>query len=116
MFLPLFLDIIHGKLDQKNKQLEIDFALGRDIRPDDIEHISETLQEWCKSCETVLECIEVQINKANSEKASRLTHQKTIEAEVSLFIFVLLFFYVILWSYRSNRLKNKKFNYSHLMA
>ncbi|KAL5285734.1 COPS7B family protein [Megaselia abdita] len=78
----IYADIIHGKLDQKNKQLEIDFALGRDIRPDDIQHISETLQEWCKSCETVLGCIEVQINKANTDKANRLAHQKNIEMEI----------------------------------
>lgn len=85
-----FADIIQGKLDQKNKQLEIDFVLGRDIRPDDIQSISETLQEWCKSCETVLECIELQINKANTDKANRLAHQKNIEAEVSLMICFLL--------------------------
>ncbi|CAD7094248.1 unnamed protein product [Hermetia illucens] len=78
----IYADIIHGKLDQKNSQLEIDFALGRDIRPDDVHKIAATLQEWCQSCETVLACIEEQINRANTEKARRIKHKEQIEQEI----------------------------------
>lgn len=63
--------------------MEIDFALGRDIRPDDVHKIAATLQEWCQSCETVLACIEEQINRANTEKARRIKHKEQIEQEVS---------------------------------
>lgn len=40
------LDIIHGKLDQKNSQLEVDYAIGRDTRDEDLSVIIKTLQEW----------------------------------------------------------------------
>lgn len=39
-------DIIHGKLDQKNKQLEVEYALGRDIKPETVDIIADILQEW----------------------------------------------------------------------
>lgn len=79
----IYCDIVHGKLDQKNKQLEIDYAIGRDIRPENVTQIVGTLQEWCESCETVLKCIEDQINRANAEKVGRIKHKEQVEQEVS---------------------------------
>lgn len=77
-----FAGIIQGKLDQKNKQLEVDNAIGRDIKPSNTKQIVETLQSWCDSCETVLACIEEQIHQANSEKQKRLKHKDAVEQEV----------------------------------
>lgn len=42
----IYADIIHGKLDQKNKQVEVEYALGRDIKPETIGKIADILQEW----------------------------------------------------------------------
>jgi len=78
-----FADIIHGKLDQKNSQLEVDYAIGRDIQSGDLGSIVSTLQEWCDSCEAVLSCVETQINRANAEKNRRLKHKEAIEQEVN---------------------------------
>ncbi|XP_059475465.1 COP9 signalosome complex subunit 7a [Neocloeon triangulifer] len=79
----IYADIIHGKLDQKDSQLEVDFAIGRDIRFEDIGTIVDTLQQWCDSCETVLSCIETQINRANTDKSKSLKHKEVIEQEVA---------------------------------
>ena len=79
-----FADIIHGKLDQKNSQLEVDYAIGRDIQSADLGSIVSTLQEWCDSCEAVLSCVETQINRANAEKNRRLKHKEAIEQEVNI--------------------------------
>lgn len=79
-----WVDIIHGKLDQKNKQLEVDYAIGRDIRPEEIKKISATLKEWCDSCESVLQTIENQIDRANSAKSMRTKHTEDLEAEVRI--------------------------------
>lgn len=84
----MFLDIIRGKLDQKNSQLEVDYAIGRDIKSEDLGVIIATLQDWCTSCEEVLSAVETQINQANSEKNKALRHREEIEAEV---IFLLIF-------------------------
>lgn len=77
------LDIIHGKLDQKNSQLEVDYAIGRDIKPGDVGIIVSTLQDWCDACEAVLGCIETQIHTANSEKNKTIKHKDAIEQEVN---------------------------------
>jgi len=79
----IYADIIHGKLDQKNSQLEVDYAIGRDTREADLGTIITTLQEWCDSCEAVLSAVETQINRANSEKNRALKHKDAIEAEIN---------------------------------
>lgn len=75
-------DIIHGKLDQKKQQLEVDYAIGRDIRQGNVSELGNFLEEWCDSCETILACLENQIHRANSEKQKRIKHKEAIEVEV----------------------------------
>ncbi|KAJ1527723.1 hypothetical protein ONE63_007682 [Megalurothrips usitatus] len=79
----IYSDIIHGKLDQRNSQLELDYAIGRDVQPGDLAKISATLQAWCDACEAVLVCVESQIVKANAEKNKSLKHKESIEQEVA---------------------------------
>ena len=38
--------MIRGKLDQKNQELEVDYAIGRDTRPEVVSDIVNVLQEW----------------------------------------------------------------------
>lgn len=80
LFIPT--DIIHGKLDQKNSQLEVDYAIGRDTREADLGTIITTLQEWCDSCEAVLSCVDTQMHRANAEKNAAIKHRDAIETEV----------------------------------
>lgn len=70
-------------MDQKNSQLEVDYAIGRDIRHEDINVIVNCLQDWCSACDNVLSCVETQINRANSEKNRSIQRKTDIEQEVS---------------------------------
>jgi len=76
-------DVIRGKLDQRNGQLEIDFAIGRDARPNDIGQVIQTLNEWCEACDSILGAIETQVVNANSEKERHIRHRANIEEEVT---------------------------------
>lgn len=87
----IYADIIHGKLDQKNSQLEVDYAIGRDIRADDINIVVNCLQEWCSACEGVLACVESQIHRANAEKNKSVQRKADIEQEVCCFYFLMNF-------------------------
>ncbi|KAF5288416.1 hypothetical protein FQR65_LT12029 [Abscondita terminalis] len=78
----IYADIIHGKLDQKNSQLEIDYAIGRDIRAEDVSVIVDCLQKWCTACENVLVCVESQIVRANTEKNRCVQRKADIEQEI----------------------------------
>lgn len=80
----VYADIIHGKLDQKNSQLEVDYAgLGRDVRPGDNGAVAEMLAEWGQACNTILECIEQQVVRANNEKQRATHHKEKIQLDVS---------------------------------
>ncbi|KAK3701379.1 hypothetical protein QZH41_008750 [Actinostola sp. cb2023] len=78
----IYADIIHGKLDQKNKQIEIEYALGRDIKPETVGVIADVVQEWCDSCESVLCSIDKQIQRANNYKEKKQQVKKSVETEV----------------------------------
>jgi len=74
--------VLKGKLDQKSKHFEVDYAMGRDIRKEDIGNISSTLQEWCDNCDAMLVCIEKQVARANSMKEANVEHKNNIDKQV----------------------------------
>ncbi|XP_031575460.1 COP9 signalosome complex subunit 7b-like [Actinia tenebrosa] len=78
----IYADIIHGKLDQKNKQVEVEYALGRDIKPETVSKIADILQEWCDSCDSVLSSIDKQIHRANLYREKKVQIKKSVETEV----------------------------------
>jgi COP9 signalosome complex subunit 7 len=99
-----YAEIIKGKLDQQNAQLEIEFAIGRDVTDDEIDEILNILNDWYffvknfifsilyfkrlyrrTNCADVLKTIESEILYANTYKHQQLEIQNNIEAEVSNF-------------------------------
>lgn len=101
-----FVDVIHGKLVQRKCQLEVEHAIGRDIRMDDFGKISTTLLEWCQCCETVLNCVESQIDRANANKAVVLRHKKDIIHEVCFVYFISIVDFIwILFIFLGDQLK-----------
>ena len=74
-------------MDQRNKQFQISARDTEDVqqiivRPEDVKKISDTLQEWCNSNDSVLQTIENQIDRANSAKSMHTKHTEDLEAEV----------------------------------
>ncbi|XP_011184384.1 COP9 signalosome complex subunit 7 isoform X2 [Zeugodacus cucurbitae] len=78
----IYADIIHGKLFQNNRFLEIDYAQGRDIPPGYTSKIAQTLSQWVESCDAISNCIDMQITRANLEKARSLKNKDHIEQEI----------------------------------
>jgi COP9 signalosome complex subunit 7 len=42
----IYLDILRGKLDQKEGQLEVEYTMGRDLESGKLENILSALQNW----------------------------------------------------------------------
>lgn len=42
----IYLDIIRGKLDQKEQQFEVEYTIGRDLEPGNIESMLKALRDW----------------------------------------------------------------------
>lgn len=43
----IYANVIQGKLDQKNQMLEVDSAMGRDVKPEEVDKMINTLANWC---------------------------------------------------------------------
>jgi len=43
----IYLDLLQGKLDQKEEQLEVSYTTGRDLEPGKLEQVLAALQDWC---------------------------------------------------------------------
>ncbi|CAG0895124.1 unnamed protein product [Darwinula stevensoni] len=78
----IYADVINGKLDQRNHQLEIHRAIGRDIRPEDIKEIASTLQDWCETCENMLYNVDSMISMANQEREKHIKHRNFVETQI----------------------------------
>ncbi|XP_059051330.1 LOW QUALITY PROTEIN: COP9 signalosome complex subunit 7a-like [Achroia grisella] len=78
----IYADIIHGKLDQECKRVEVDVALGRDARLEDAAAIADVLADWCNACEAVLNSVDRHIQRANIHKQRAIRHQQAIEQEI----------------------------------
>lgn len=79
----IYADIIRGKLDQKHQRLEVDYAIGRDIKEEDVGEIISVLQDWCSGSEALLTNIEQQVTKSNEQKNEHMKHLQSIEQEVA---------------------------------
>ena len=42
----IYLDLISGRLDQKYQQLEVEYALGRDVEEEKVSVLLDSLREW----------------------------------------------------------------------
>jgi COP9 signalosome complex subunit 7 len=42
----IYADIVRGKLDQKQQQFEVQYTMGRDLRPGQLEELLGALQDW----------------------------------------------------------------------
>uniref|UniRef100_A0A8C4E1K0 PCI domain-containing protein n=1 Tax=Dicentrarchus labrax TaxID=13489 RepID=A0A8C4E1K0_DICLA len=71
----VYCDIIQGKLDQRNQQVEVDCSVGRDL--------DSCLNYLCTGCEAVLCGIEEQVTRANQYRESQLKVKVQVETEVS---------------------------------
>lgn len=42
----IYQDILRGKLDQKEEQLEVEYTMGRDVEPSRVDELLRALQNW----------------------------------------------------------------------
>uniref|UniRef100_A0AAR2LA95 PCI domain-containing protein n=1 Tax=Pygocentrus nattereri TaxID=42514 RepID=A0AAR2LA95_PYGNA len=74
----IYCDIIHGKLDQRNQQVEVDFSVGRDLGPNELGCVNTLLSKNAVLCG-----IEEQVSRANQYRESQLKVKVQVETEVS---------------------------------
>lgn len=79
----IYANVIKGTMDQKNSQLEIDQTIGRDVREQDFQIITNVLNEWSRNCDNILSNIEHQMSSANQVKEETIKNFELIENKVA---------------------------------
>ncbi|TFK38744.1 hypothetical protein BDQ12DRAFT_683259 [Crucibulum laeve] len=78
----IYLDILRGKLDQKEEQLEVEYTMGRDLEPGKLEQVLAALQDWASTTAAVLSTLDSKITSIVNETAA--TKQRQIDQENQL--------------------------------
>ncbi|KAG5351425.1 hypothetical protein C0989_006499 [Termitomyces sp. Mn162] len=80
----IYLDILRGKLDQKEQQLEVEYTMGRDLEPGKLEEVLAALQNWAETTSSVLATLDAKIQEIAKEseaaKQAALEHEKALQA------------------------------------
>lgn len=82
----IYLDILRGKLDQKEEQLEVEYTMGRDLEPGKLEQVLFALQSWAETTSGVLATLDGKINSiaddAAAKKINQREHEKILQANL----------------------------------
>ncbi|KAI6137164.1 hypothetical protein F5141DRAFT_1079121 [Pisolithus sp. B1] len=73
----IYLDILRGKFDQKEQQLEIEYTMGRDLEPGQLERVLAALQNWASTTASVLEALDKKLVEAAE-------HHISVRTEIEL--------------------------------
>ena len=76
----IYANLIQGKLDQRQRCLEVESALSRDVRVQQLDTIVSVLGEWLSNCDGVLSSIEQQIGHANEIKEENVRGHQELES------------------------------------
>ncbi|KAF6751403.1 hypothetical protein DFP72DRAFT_1034223 [Ephemerocybe angulata] len=71
----IYQDIIRGKLDQKEEQLEVEYTMGRDVEPGKVGELLEALRSWASTTAEVLTTLDAKITAIANEAATTKTLQ-----------------------------------------
>ncbi|KAI8847184.1 hypothetical protein BC829DRAFT_397005 [Chytridium lagenaria] len=78
----IYQDIIKGKLDQKRGCVEIEYAMGRDLKPGQAILVLETLQNWSKITESLLKTIDIRLKFIKEDAVQFAKEKEELEKTV----------------------------------
>ncbi|KDQ17544.1 hypothetical protein BOTBODRAFT_29719 [Botryobasidium botryosum FD-172 SS1] len=75
----IYQDVIRGKLDQKEQQFEVEYIMGRDLRPGQLEQLHVALQSWSQRTAEVLSALDAKITEVSNLEAATKAQQEEYE-------------------------------------
>ncbi|KAI0489146.1 hypothetical protein KFK09_028988 [Dendrobium nobile] len=78
----MYSGIVRGKLDQMRRCFEVQFAAGRDLRPEQVTSMIQTLANWLSLSDSLLHSIQDKIKWADSMNEVDKRHRKEVEDKV----------------------------------
>ncbi|KAK7047216.1 hypothetical protein VNI00_006882 [Paramarasmius palmivorus] len=78
----IYLDLLRGKLDQKEEQFEVEYTMGRDLEPGKLESLLVALKDWASTTSAVLKTLDDKIQAINNEAVAAKVAKEEQEKEV----------------------------------
>ncbi|XP_052211137.1 COP9 signalosome complex subunit 7-like isoform X2 [Diospyros lotus] len=78
----MYVGIVRGKLDQLRRCLEVQFAVGRDLRPGQLGSMIQTLSKWLSTSDNLLFSIQEKIKWADTMSELDKKHRKEVEERI----------------------------------
>lgn len=78
----MYAGVVRGKLDQRRRCFEVQFAAGRDLRPGQLDNMIATLGNWLDNSDNLLLSIQEKIMWAGSMSDQHRQHKKEVEDKV----------------------------------
>jgi len=79
----IYLDVIRGKLDQKDQQFEVEYTMGRDLAPGNIEGVLAALQAWADTTSSVLSTLDAKLIQLSSQAEIKNARQVAYDKELN---------------------------------
>jgi len=78
----MYARVIRGKLDQKAQRFQVDWTMGRDIRPGQLQEMIKILSIWCERSEVLMTEIQEKVQHANILHEQHERENKEFEERV----------------------------------
>mmetsp|Transcript_39123 Transcript_39123/g.74971 ORF Transcript_39123/g.74971 Transcript_39123/m.74971 type:complete len:259 (+) Transcript_39123:288-1064(+) len=78
----MYKGIIRGKLAQQQRCLEVHYAVGRDIRPGQLDNMITALHNWVGTSDELLKTIEEKVAWAGEKAIERSTQKADIDSKI----------------------------------
>ncbi|KAL3833064.1 hypothetical protein ACJIZ3_007800 [Penstemon smallii] len=78
----MYVGIVRGKLDQLRRCFEVQFAAGRDLRPEQLSNMNQTLANWLSTSDNLLVSIQEKIKWADTTSEIDKKHRKEVDERV----------------------------------
>ncbi|KAF5312211.1 hypothetical protein D9619_003684 [Psilocybe cf. subviscida] len=82
----IYLDLLQGKLDQKEEQFEVSYTMGRDLEPGKLEQVLAALNDWAATTSSVLAALDDKINVIAADvaaaKAKEQENERILQANL----------------------------------
>ncbi|KAJ7160780.1 hypothetical protein C8R46DRAFT_955631 [Mycena filopes] len=67
----IYLDILRGRLDQKQAQLEVEYTMGRDLAPGAVDTVLAALRDWASTTASVLSTLDDKLAAVAAQSTAR---------------------------------------------
>ncbi|KZT24656.1 hypothetical protein NEOLEDRAFT_1066949 [Neolentinus lepideus HHB14362 ss-1] len=78
----IYMDMIRGKLDQKEQQFEVEYTMGRDLEPGKVEGILAALSSWASTTASVLATLDNKLASLSSRAAAKAAEDEEYDKTV----------------------------------